>query len=430
MEYSDFVDLNHTPSKSDLVCLYRVHPTNKIGISEAAGRIAAESSTGVPDKKLSTERTDIIRHVKDIAATAFDIKANFVKISFPEELWEHGNMPQILSCIAGGIFGISGIENLRLQDIIWPKRLVNSFLGPQFGLEGIRKLLKIGKRPLISLVAKPKMGMNPEEYSKTAYLAWLGGMDFFRDGDNVATDELNKFEEKISFTIKARERIEKQHGERKAYIPNVTAETREMLKRVKKVYDHGSDHVMINVSTAGWGSLQTLRDVTEDLKVAIHVQNLLPASMTRDPKNGISMLVASDIARLLGVDQLYIGSVIEGGNPVEEEHLMEPEVVVKFTSHNEPRLKDEIYGLNSVMPVVGGGVHPGIIPELMKTFGDNDFAMQFCDTVYTHPDGTRDGSAAMRQAIEATLKGMPLKNYAKNHIELWESIKQWGTRSV
>jgi ribulose-bisphosphate carboxylase large chain len=307
---------------------------------------------------------------------------------------------------------------------------VNSFLGPQFGLEGIRKLLKVNKRPLTSLVAKPSMGMNPEEYSKTAYLAWLGGMDFFRDSDNFTNDELNKFEERLSFTIKAREKVEKHHGEKKVFIPNITAETRDMLRRTKKVYDHGSEHILINVSATGWGALQTLRDITDDLKIAIHVQNILPASMTRDPKNGISMLVASDIARLLGVDQLYIGSVIEGVNPMEKEILMEPEIFSKFTSHKDPRLKDEIYGLNSVMPVTGGGIHPGIIPELMKAFGDNDFVMHFCDTVYMHPDGTRDGSAAMRQAIDATLKAIPLKVYAKNHIELWESLKQWGSHSV
>lgn len=44
--YSDFVDLRYTPSKTDIVCLFRFEPARGISVKEAAGRIASESSAG------------------------------------------------------------------------------------------------------------------------------------------------------------------------------------------------------------------------------------------------------------------------------------------------------------------------------------------------------------------------------------------------
>jgi len=46
--------------------------------------------------------------------------------------------------------------------------------------------------------------------------------------------------------------------------------------------------------------------------------------------------------------------------------------------------------------------------------------------VLGHPDGPRAGAAAVRQAIEAVLKGIPLEEYAKEHRELARALEKWG----
>jgi ribulose-bisphosphate carboxylase large chain len=54
-------------------------------------------------------------------------KTKMIKIAYPVALFEKGNMPQILSSIAGNIFGMKMLNNLRLEDIEFPKSLLDSF---------------------------------------------------------------------------------------------------------------------------------------------------------------------------------------------------------------------------------------------------------------------------------------------------------------
>ena len=57
----------------------------------------------------------------------------------------------------------------------------------------------------------------------------------------------------------------------------------------------------------------------------------------------------------------------------------------------------------------------------------NDIAMQAGGGVHGHLDGTRAGATAMRQAVDARMDGISLKEYAKTHKELARAIEKWGT---
>ena len=116
MEYLDFINLEYLPKSSDLLCSFYVEPKG-ISLKEAAGGVAAESSVGT-----WTELTTEQPYMRDLAATVFDIKKNFVKIAYPISLFEKGNMPNILSSVAGNVFGLKDLENLRLMDIVVPQR--------------------------------------------------------------------------------------------------------------------------------------------------------------------------------------------------------------------------------------------------------------------------------------------------------------------
>jgi ribulose-bisphosphate carboxylase large chain len=61
---------------------------------------------------------------------------------------------------------------------------------------------------------------------------------------------------------------------------------------------------------------------------------------------------------------------------------------------------------------------------LIEFFG-RDFAIQAGGGIHGHKDGTMAGAKAMRQAVEATLKQMTLKDYAKEHKELKGALETW-----
>jgi ribulose-bisphosphate carboxylase large chain len=65
-----------------------------------------------------------------------------------------------------------------------------------------------------------------------------------------------------------------------------------------------------------------------------------------------------------------------------------------------------------------------LVPALIETFR-NDFVIQAGGGIHGHPEGTVAGAKAMRQAVDATLFGRTLEEYAKNHQELALALKQW-----
>ncbi len=192
MKYPDFVDLTYQSKETDLLCTFYVEPEG-ISLKEAAGGVAAESSVGT-----WTELTTEQPYVKRLAAHVYSIEGNTIKIAYPIELFEPANMPNILSSVAGNVFGLKALKNLRLLDIEIPKALIASFKGPAFGIEGIRKLLKVPKRPLVGTIIKPKLGLNTQDHAKVAYEAWLGGCDIVKDDENLSSQSFNPFETRFA----------------------------------------------------------------------------------------------------------------------------------------------------------------------------------------------------------------------------------------
>ena len=406
MKYIDFVDLKYKPASTDLVCTFHVEP-QRFSLKEVAGGIAAESSIGT-----WTELTTVKPYVERLAAHVFAIKGNIVKIAYPIALFERGNMPNILSSIAGNVFGLRALKNLRLNNIMLPAELANSFKGPRFGIDGIRDLLKIHDRPFVGTIIKPKLGLKTVDHARVAYDAWVGGCDIVKDDENLSSQRFNPFEERVVKTLASRDKAEEETGEKKMYMANITAETDTMLKRAEWVLDHGGEYVMVDILTCGFSALQTLRN--QNFKLMIHAHRAGHAALTKNPKHGIAMRVIAKVARIIGVDQLHVGTVVGKMSETKREVL-----------ENIEALKMEMGKIKPVMPVASGGLHPRLVPALMAIFG-KDFVIQAGGGIHGHKNGTVAGATAMRQAVDATLQGIPLEEYGESHGELKVALELWG----
>jgi len=298
----EFIDLKYRP-RDDLICLFRISPARNLSMKKAANTVALESSVGTWDKVEGLNESLI----KKLGAKVFSIKDNKVKIAYPIELFELGNMPSILSGIAGNIFGMNAVKSIRLEDVSFPKKIIKSFPGPKFGINGVRKRLKIKNRPLIGTIVKPKLGLTSDQHAEYAYNSWKGGLDLVKSDENLTNQNFNRFKERFKKTIKKMEKIEKETGERKIYVENVSAETKEMIKRARFIQDNGGNCAMIDIITCGWASFQTLRN--EDLDLIIHAHRAGHGMFTENPEHGMSMLTIAKIARIIGADNLHIGAI-------------------------------------------------------------------------------------------------------------------------
>jgi len=389
-----------------------------MSLKEAINNVALESSVGTWTPVSSSKK-----YVNKLGAKAFAISGDWVKIAYPQELFEEGSISNILSSIAGNVFGMKAVRGLRLEDIKFPAKLLKSFPGPRFGIDGYRRILKVKDRPLVGTIVKPKLGLKTKDHAKVAYDSWVGGCDLVKDDENLSSQKFNPFEKRAAKTLEMCDKASEESGEKKGYLINVTAETMLMLKRADLVRELGGKFVMHDVITAGFSSLESLR---KNCKLGIHSHRAMHGAFTENPKHGLSMMCVADFARMAGSDSLHIGTGIgkmRGGKREVREIAEEIEAMrVGKTSH---RLEQNWGRMKPTFAVCSGGIYPGHIPYLMKNFG-KDIIIQAGGGVHGHPNGTRTGATAMRQAVDSVMRGERLENYGENHKELRDALEFWG----
>ena len=104
-----------------------------------------------------------------------------------------GELTQLLNVI----FGNSSIKpGIRVEKLDLPGSMLSTFKGPRFGREGIRKLLNVPKRPLLSTALKP-MGLSSQELADLGRQFALGGMDMIKDDHGLTDQPCSPFEERV-----------------------------------------------------------------------------------------------------------------------------------------------------------------------------------------------------------------------------------------
>jgi ribulose-bisphosphate carboxylase large chain len=421
--YKEFVNFNYKPKKDDIICLFRFEPAKKISKIEAMGRIASESSCGT-----WTTLALMPKGLNRLKAHAFWEKNNFVKVAYPLELFEKGSIPNFLSGPAGNIFGMKAVKNLRILDAKFPLKYLKNFKGPNYGTNVIKKIFKRKKGPITSVVAKPKLGWSAREHAeRIGYPLWIGGIDAIKDDENLTNQKFNRFSKRVQYLAKYRDKAEKKTGDVKEAFINVTSPNfKELEKRIKLVHNYGFKYFMIDVVLSGFTAVQTAVELAHDLKMVIHGHRAMHAMFTRNKKHGMSMLLLAKLMRIIGIDQLHIGTVIGKMSGEKKEILAIKDMIMSKKTEDIPflRLEQNWGRIKPMLPVASGGLHAGILPELFNIYGTTDIVIQVGGG--TLALGPYKGAKAVIQAIEAYHKGINLKDYAKTHTELRDSLKKFG----
>lgn len=421
--YNEFVDTTYTPDRDEIVCLFSFEPADGMSREEACGRIASESSTGT-----WTTLAKLPPRMRDLQATAFEIDGSYTKIAYPLDLWEEGNAVQLLSGIAGNIFGMKAVKSLRLIDATLPDRYIDGFGGPYFGNDGIRKMMGVHGRPLLGAVPKPKIGFSAEEHAAVGFETWLGGFDFVKDDENLTSTPFNRFGDRVDGLTRLRDRAEQETGERKSAFINITADTRTMMERADLLADSGWTYCMIDVVVAGTAAVMTMRDYCSDLGLAIHAHRAMHAAFDRDERHGITMQFLAKLMRLIGVSQIHTGTAVGKLVGTKEEAMVLAGILRDKTVKAQGRLcLDQDWGdLKNAFPVSSGGLHPGLVPDVLDIYG-TELVLLVSGGIHGHPDGTRAGAMATVQAVEAWKDGEPLGERAKRAPELARALEKWGS---
>lgn len=440
--------------------------------AQAAASVAAESSTGTWTKVEA--RPDSGMGVADqykALVYDLDLELGMFKVAYPADLFEPGNMSGFLAGPAGNIAGMKMVQGVRIFDLRFPRKFVESFPGPRYGVPGLRELMGQNEpRPLLGTVPKPKVGRSAAEQAILARRLWTAGdgsYDFIKDDENLTSLPFNQFEERARAVLKVQREVEAAGKSKKLYLCNVTHSSLDiMLERANLIKREGGRVMMIDVVTTGMAALHTMRLKNPDL--FIHAHRAMHGFMTRESGPGIrgqgslwgfsiSMLVLAKIFRLLGVDSLHIGSPKSKMQDYGESELidaaMNPDEVAGFDAYsqfhvtreehhaqhalslNETKadtnyhtLGQKWYSLKPVWSVASGGLHPGVMDTVVQKLG-YDIFIQLGGGVLGHPGGAERGVEAGLEARRAIMAGQTVRQYVAQNPKsaLAEAVAYWGT---
>lgn len=400
----------------DVLCAYKV--TTDLPIKKAAMAIAAEQSTGTwTDISTGSERIDRQLAGRVLRTKRLGKKEQLVIISFPAADFdpEEGGIPQILSVVAGNLFGLDALRAVRLEQLYLPKKIVTAFPGPKYGAEGIYSMLgKKKNRPLLGTIVKPKIGLNPKMTAEYVYRVGIGGLTNSKDDETLTNQKFCPILERTRAIAEAIDRVRSETGRKMMHAINISTRGDRILDLADKVIAAGARELMIDVLTTGFSAVQA---VAEDpsVNLPLHIHRTMHGAMTRNEHHGIAMEVFALLTRICGGDALHVGTFGIGKMHGERYEDL----------RSKQMLTMDLHGQCEVLPVCSGGVHPGLIPKILSVAG-TPLQIQAGGGISGHPKGLESGAKAMNQAVDAFLKGKRLGEYARNHAELRLALEKWG----
>ena len=426
----EYIDFSYEPSEKDFVVLAWIKAKTKL--EKAAEAVAAESSVGTwTDIKTMNSYVFENYRARIFKITKVSENSGFVYIAYPYEHFDTKNLCQFWASVFGNVFGMKELEELYYLDLKIPEKFQKQFEGPLYGLEGVREYVgtKSNRRPHIGTIVKPKVGLNPEEFAKVCYESWVGGLDLVKDDENLVDQDFCKWRDRFDKVFDALDKAESETGEKKMYLTNITDVSLErMYERIDYIKERGHKQVMLDVYILGFPALNRVLQETRKAKLITHAHRAGYAAWHRG-NFGINFGILEKVYRLLGVDQLHIGTGVgkmEGGTLLinyfhkiavereleEKEHL--GFLTMKFADHIKP-----------LMPVASGGLDPTKVDALIVVHG-KDVTIQAGGGVHGHPDGTLAGAKALRQAVDIVTSGYKTIDEKEKYPELQKAFDKWG----
>jgi ribulose-bisphosphate carboxylase large chain len=335
-----------------------------------------------------------------------------VKIAHP-----HGNfgpkLPGMLAAACGeGTFFSKGISVIKLFDIEFPDSFLENFEGPKFGIKGLRDLLQVYDRPLFFGVIKPNLGLSPEPFAQLAYQAWSGGLDIAKDDEMLTDVEWSPLKQRAALVGQARLKSEKETGEKKIYLANITDEVDRLIELHDIAVAGGANALLVNGMTTGLSAVRMLRKHTQ-VPLVGHFPFIAP--FTRAPYLGLHSKLITKLQRCVGFDVVIMPGFGERMKTPDNEVLLNVQECFKPLGH-----------LKKILPVPAGSQWAGSAPGIYEKLGTIDFGVVPGRGVFSHPMGPGAGAASLRQAWDAIQKGLTLEAYSHDHPELKSAIETFG----
>lgn len=324
------------------------------------------------------------------------------------------NLPTLLTTLCGNLSELREVSGLRLLDVHLPRPYGDAYPGPRFGVEGTRRLAGVEGRPLVGTIVKPSVGLSPAQTADLARGLAEAGIDFVKDDELIANPPWSPLEERVEAVMRAVSDVAERTGRKTMVAFNITDDLDAMLRHHDAVAAAGGTCVMVSLNSVGLAGVERLRRHSE---LPIHGHRNGWGMLTRHPWLGMEFAPYQKLWRLAGVDQIHVNAV--------QGKFWEPDdsVAQSIRACLAPMFDDG----DRAMPVASSGQWGGQAPETYRLTATVDLIYLAGGGIMAHPGGPKAGLAAIRQAWEAAVEGVPLDEYARGRPELAAAIDHFGS---
>jgi len=294
-------------------------------------------------------------------------------------------LPQLLNVIFGNISMKPGI---RVERLNLPANLLKAFKGPRFGRGGLRDLLGVQRRCLLSTAVKP-MGLSAKQLADMAYQCALGGIDIIKDDHGLANQPFAPFKERVERCAEAVARANQQTGYKSIYVPNVSGPSDQVLERALYAKSVGAGGLMVLPGLSGWDTMRMLAD-NDEIALPIIAHPAFQGSFVLSKDFGIShYALHGQISRLAGADVTVM-----------------PNYVGRFSySREECRSIAEgtavpMHNIKPNFPAPGGGIGPDSFEDMIEVYG-HDVVYLISGNLHRQGPDLIENSRSLRAMVES-----------------------------
>ena len=321
----------------------------------------------------------------------------------------------LMTITVGGVYAIRGLTGVRVMDFDLPPDFA-CHPGPQFGIEGSRRLMGVPEGPMIASIIKPSLGLSPEDTAHVVQTLCEAGVDFIKDDEKLMSPSYSSLAARIDAVMPVIERHADRTGKKVMYAFGISsADPDRMMRDHDHVAARGGNAAVVNINSIGHGGMAFLRKRSA---LCLHAHRNGWDILTRHPALGMEFRAYQKIWRLLGVDQFQINGI--------QAKYWEPDdsFVRSFHDVMTPIFSDA----DRPLPVVCSGQWGGqAVDTYQRTGRTLDLMYLGGGGIHGHPYGAAAGVRAIRRAWQAAADGESLQQAAANDTDLAASLAKWGS---
>lgn len=363
---------------------YRLQAENLSQAQALAKAIAYEQTVELPPEQITDPRLlrDVVAQIKTVEQDRDEPGAWRAEIHYNADL-ANQQLSQLFNLVYANVSMYFGV---RLMDLDLPAALLRHFPGPRFGVQGLRELLNVPRRPLLCTVVKPR-GLEIDQMTQllTSYVD--GGGDIIKDDQNLFDLETSAFEERIGRCAEALNAANQRRGDQPClYFPHLAGPDEELEKRARIIRGLGLRGALFCPLILG---LDRSRRLAQESGLALMAHPAYTGSYTNRRHDGIEHgVLMGTFFRLMGAD--IVAATGFGGRFAYTQRQCDG-MVAAMTQ----RLGD----LAPALPAPAGGMHLDGIAGLAERYG-KDLMMLVGGDLLGRPGGVKASTQAFIQILE------------------------------